>query len=396
MYLQGLNGNWDKIYSIEKNGLKFTVNGEELNNARKYRICYECSMCGKELNKTLNNYSPICRECKIKETNLEKYGVITPAKNSKVKEKIRHTNLMIYGTIVPAQNSEVKEKMRQTNLKKYGVENPYQSEEIKEKMRKTHLEKHGVEYFSQSEFYLDKVKNTSILKYNKEHYSKTEEWLERVKNTNSNKYGVENVMRNRYIKNRVFLKQKESILENIFNGNRLNQNIQPLFSKKEYSGCETLLEFKCLYCNTTFHDRIQDGLQPRCPTCFPKLSGHSKQEKEIVDWLNSLNHTVIENDRQTIQPLEIDIYLPLHNLAIEFNGVYWHSTEFITNENYHQNKVEMCYNQGIRLLHIWEDEWLENRQKIKERILFYIENKHILIKPQKPQLVEKNGYKIWV
>ena len=50
----------------------------------------------------------------------------------------------------------------------------------------------------------------------------------------------------------------------------------------------------------------------------------------------------------------------------------------------------------IRLLHIWEDEWLNNQQEIKNKILYYIENKHILIKPKEPQLVIKEGYKIWV
>ena len=62
----------------------------------------------------------------------------------------------------------------------------------------------------------------------------------------------------------------------------------------------------------------------------------------------------------------MDIYIPSREVAIEFNGTYWHS-DIYKNRDYHQNKTIMCAKQGIRLIHIFEYEWLEEgkREKLK-------------------------------
>ena len=54
-------------------------------------------------------------------------------------------------------------------------------------------------------------------------------------------------------------------------------------------------------------------------------------------------------------------------LAIEFNGLYWHSDEF-KDKNYHYDKLKMCQNKGIKLLNIWEDDW-NFRQEIVKSII---------------------------
>lgn len=62
---------------------------------------------------------------------------------------------------------------------------------------------------------------------------------------------------------------------------------------------------------------------------------------------------------------ELDIYIPELKTAIEFNGTYWHSSEF-KEPIYHQNKSISCWQQGVRLIHIFEYEWFLNRKKIEE------------------------------
>jgi hypothetical protein len=74
------------------------------------------------------------------------------------------------------------------------------------------------------------------------------------------------------------------------------------------------------------------------------------------------------NIRTIIGPYEIDIYIPEFSLAIEFNGLYWHS-EIHKEVNYHLTKTEMCEELGIRLIHIFEDEWLYSSNKCKETLL---------------------------
>jgi len=69
-----------------------------------------------------------------------------------------------------------------------------------------------------------------------------------------------------------------------------------------------------------------------------------------------------------IKPNQLDIFIPSHNLAIEFNGLYWHSEQYKPN-NYHLNKTESCEKQGIQLIHIFEDEWLFKQDIVKSRLL---------------------------
>ncbi len=101
-----------------------------------------------------------------------------------------------------------------------------------------------------------------------------------------------------------------------------------------------------------------------CPKCGAKFD---KTEGDIKSFIKELNIDFIENTKKIISPLELDIYIPSHNLAIEFNGLYWHN-EIHKPKNYHLNKTELCENLGIKLIHIFEDEWLYNKEIVKSRI----------------------------
>lgn len=78
----------------------------------------------------------------------------------------------------------------------------------------------------------------------------------------------------------------------------------------------------------------------------------SKYEMEI----SSILQDAIPHDRKTLNGQELDFYLPEKNLAIEFNGNYFHSDLF-KDKYYHQNKTIECSKLGIRLIHIFEYEW---------------------------------------
>lgn len=66
----------------------------------------------------------------------------------------------------------------------------------------------------------------------------------------------------------------------------------------------------------------------------------------------------------------MDIYIPDLNLAVEVNGMYWHSTK-LKPDDYHLNKYNKCKEQGINLVHIFEFEDLESW---KENLSKYIKN----------------------
>lgn len=74
-------------------------------------------------------------------------------------------------------------------------------------------------------------------------------------------------------------------------------------------------------------------------------------ESKIKEFLETLNVKYTQNTRKVIAPLELDFYLPKFNLALEINGVYWH-TELSGNKNkhYHKDKYILCNELGITLL----------------------------------------------
>jgi hypothetical protein len=76
---------------------------------------------------------------------------------------------------------------------------------------------------------------------------------------------------------------------------------------------------------------------------------------------------IIKNNR-TLIGKEIDIYLQELKLGLEYNGIYWHSVVF-KDKNYHLDKTNKCSDNSIRLMHIWEDDWLYKSEIIKSQIL---------------------------
>lgn len=104
-----------------------------------------------------------------------------------------------------------------------------------------------------------------------------------------------------------------------------------------------------------------------CPHCGLNTS---KGESEIQNFILSLGipmEEIIRSSRKIVPNAELDIYLPNHRIAIEFNGTYWHSDMFVSKE-YHKQKTSICAERNIRLIHIWEDDW-RLKQEIVKRLL---------------------------
>jgi hypothetical protein len=99
-----------------------------------------------------------------------------------------------------------------------------------------------------------------------------------------------------------------------------------------------------------------------------KHSNKSSYEDEICNWLGELGVSYIRNSFSVINPYSIDIFIEFFNLAIEFNGLYWHS-EIYKEKDYHLKKTNLCNDKGIHLIHIWEDDWLSRKSVLKSIIL---------------------------
>ena len=139
------------------------------------------------------------------------------------------------------------------------------------------------------------------------------------------------------------------------------------YSKVNYVNYKTKVEIICPKHGSFWQTPICHFKCDGCPTCKGELSV-SKQEIDFVNYVKTIYSNIINlNDRQMINPLELDMYLPFDNLAIEYNGLYWHSSKKI-DKNYHLMKTELCQKQGIRLIHIFEDEWTCKQDIVKSRL----------------------------
>ncbi len=117
-----------------------------------------------------------------------------------------------------------------------------------------------------------------------------------------------------------------------------------------------------------------------CPECMKSFSV-SKSENRVADFVESLGVKVVRGSRSVIPPYELDIYCPEHNVAIEYCGLRWHSTQMAKSGDYssilesnrkmknkHYSKYAECEKAGIKLITMFEDEWLNSRGAVEKTI----------------------------
>ena len=369
-----------------------------------------CKNCGESLVKMSSShkddygyftFSDYCsRKCatsdkevreKIKKTSLERYGTENPIQCEYVREKTKKTNLERYGVEHVLQCKSISnkqketynknrddesflkgiiEKTKKTNLERYGVENPMHNEKVKEKIKKTNLERYGVEYFSQTEEYDDKIKAKNMELYGVEYYMQTEEYKRKTKKTCQQKYGTDFFVQSDEFKNKY--KKHFNKLYGVDNFSQVGfgESSLKILKNKEL--------MTSLYEDIKYVKVLADmlGVDKKTVSAYLKEHGvavslhHSRSsyEVELVDFIKSFyKGELIENDSEVLGGKHLDIYLPDKRFAIEFNGIHWHSTKF-KDKKFHQQKTLSCKDRGIRLFHIWEDQWNNKKDIVKNMI----------------------------
>lgn len=116
-----------------------------------------------------------------------------------------------------------------------------------------------------------------------------------------------------------------------------------------------------------FEQRPADHLHLRqgCPDCW---SSRSSYEHALEAFLLEHEIKVVACDRKRIAPLELDLVLPDFGVAIEVNGLRFHTDRNVA-KSYHHDKWAACQKAGLRLLHVNEDEWLARPDAIRNKIL---------------------------
>ncbi len=345
-FIKHLKSEYDKIieYCVDVNDIPFKQKiWHYVNDKPNYILCKTCGVNKTTFHKNwLDGYRQYCSsKCSLsnEETKLKReikceviYGFKNAAKNEDVKIKTAKKNIEIYGHKSSFQNIEVRKKWKLKVKETYDVDHVFQMASFdKTASQKKKKELYGDANMFKTDHFKEKSKESrSILVLNK--YKERLDELE---------YEI--------------LEYKSSI-----------------FSIKH--SCGEIFEIH----NVNIRDRYFADIS-LCTKCFPISDNDSIAEKDLYNYVENLvGVNNVEKTRKILKNTkELDIYIPSKNLAIELNGLYYHSELFHDN-NYHLNKSLECKEKDISLIHIFEDEWKFKKEIVKSIItnrLGCIENK---------------------
>jgi len=239
-----------------------------------------CENCSKENGKV-----------KILETNLHKFGLDNPMKNSEIKEKLKQSTLKKYGVEHNSQSEIIKDKKRNTCLKNFGFTSHLKSPKIREQIIQTNLIKFGVENPQQNSDIRNKNYETNLKKYGVKHYLETPEFREKVIQTNLERYGVPHHSQNAEV--------AETMLKCAYNK---KQYKLPSGKLLDYQGYENFALDRLLHVEKICEDSIITN------------------RKDVpVIWYNDIN-----NKRRRHY---VDIYIPSQNRCIEVKSTWTNQTK---------------------------------------------------------------------
>ena len=273
-----------------------------------------------------------------------------------------------------SKNKETVEKRHQTVMKNYSG---YGSREITEKKKTTSQLKYGVEWARQSKEYLAQLKTTWNDTYGVTNFNHTPAAVNKRKQTNLKKYGVANPAQNETIKKKI--KNTNMSRYGVVSTLLLDENRQKSLSSRRIKNVYELLNNKeWLEKNKDVSSTtLSESLGVAWSTILNYFAIHgiarkkftlSSAEKKIQDLLDSIGVEYETKDRQILNGKEIDILIPSYNLGIEIDGIYWHSSQFIDDPLYHQNKLILANQKSIQLLHITDEEINHKFDIVKERL----------------------------
>lgn len=128
----------------------------------------------------------------------------------------------------------------------------------------------------------------------------------------------------------------------------------------------------CPYCSGRKIVPGVNDLATTHPTPHPKTA--KRYQMRLTEMVQALvPGSPVLSDDHTVLPSgkELDIVVPDHHLAIEFNDIFSHSEQAVFERHakprphgYHAAKTREAREQGYQLVHVWEDDWLHRRELV--------------------------------
>lgn len=302
-----------------------------------------CPVCGKptSFRKFNYGYNQFCsQKCTAiatvqlrEETCLKKYGVKNPCQSKSIIQKRNKTNQGRYGGNSPHCDPSIIQRANKTNQERYGGTG-YSSKEIQQKIQNTNRQRIGVNFPSQ---------NPDIQK--------------RIKDVTIKRHGCIPM---------IVAGHEKVLREHPF---IISTNRREWICKCPHPGCTKCEKKQYKTFSNIYWNRKKRGIE-LCTNLLPISDACIKGtslELFVREVLDKYHIDYQANNRSILNPKEIDIYVPSKNLALECNGLYWHSDQHKTRSE-HTNKWKICKEQNIQLLYIWED-WIKNKPEIIKSIL---------------------------
>lgn len=308
--------------------------------------------------------SPLRGE-RLRNTLREKYGVDNISQLQEIKDKKIETCRKNFGCDHPMQSKEILDKAVATTIKVYGVDRPSKSEIVKQHAIETNIKRYGVMHTPQAESVKAKIRATNQERYGANVALQLPEYRKKQEETMLEHFGVRFPSQAKSVMDKTKTKFRAQYVDRFFE-EAIAHNLTPLFTREDYiNGGE--LAYLCNTCMEEFTSDVHNVGDVFCPKCF--LGTRSKDEQVMYAWLTSVcEYELVQNTRAILDGYELDIYIPELKLAIEFNGDYWHST-IHKDALYHYEKTRACEEKGIRLIHVFEWEWLRKQELVQRTIL---------------------------
>lgn len=199
---------------------------------------------------------------------------------------------------------------------------------------------------------------------------------ERKEQTNIEKYGCKSPFGNKEVQ----LKAAKTVQSryHVQNVSQITSVRESKRKKMTHSTNTTEINlYKTHIDNKLTQKEIGDLVQPSQVGVHHKLrrlnlktlsSTMSSTQRQITEFIQSLGEEVQSNTSNQIPPYELDILVPARSIAVEVNGVYWHSELAGRDNKYHLSKYNECRKRGIRLIQILDSDWINNRIAVESRL----------------------------
>ena len=363
-----------------------------------------------------------CLKDKTAQTNMARYGGVSPMASSEVRERIKTTMLDSYGVVNASSLPEVKERRRRTVQERYGVDSVLSDPAFRERARQTIREVYGVDNVSQSEVIKARKRESSIRRYgvpstalDPDVRRRQLETLRRnrtdlpadargpfnapsvqaaAKATHLARHGVENPFARDDVKDQI----RQTVQERYGVD---NPSLSPVIQERRRQTMQERYGVDNPFASETVKEQIHQTVQERYGVdyvfqsdeiiaramdtkrkngTFATSSAEDALYELLVGYADQLGMTVVRQHRDEKRyPFAVDFYIPERDLFIELNGSWSHGRHWYeADREMDQKTVRTWRKKGEKsqyyrnALEVWTERDVRKREAARDAQLNYV------------------------